>query len=101
MGIFQLKLNHELEDEVEKLDLLVGKRERRMAEQNNRMILGLNDYGVTIAVLDLLWGFIAENEKHSYVLLKSLLTGVEEKSYDHAKRYHLGIMESSDLHRAG
>ena len=54
MGIFQLKLNHELEDEVEKLDLLVGKRERRMAEQNNRMILGLNDYGVTIAVLDLL-----------------------------------------------
>lgn len=60
-----------------------------------------NDYGVTIAVLDLLWGFMAENEKHSYVLLKSLLIGVEEKSYDHAKRYHLGITESSDLHRAG
>lgn len=31
-----------------------------------------DDHGVTTAVLDFLPGFIAEDEKHSHVLLKSL-----------------------------
>lgn len=49
-----------------------------MAEQKEEF-WDFDNYEVTTAVLDLLSGFIAENKKHSHVLLKSLLTGFEEK----------------------
>lgn len=78
MWLSWLELNYDLEDKVEKLDLEVGKWEWRMAEQKEEF-WDFDNYEVTTAVLDLLSGFIAENKKHSHVLLKSLLTGFEEK----------------------
>ena len=53
-----------------------------MAEQKEEF-WGFVNYEVTAAVLDLLSGLRVENKKHGHVLLKSLLTGLEEKACGH------------------
>lgn len=71
-----------------------------MAEQKEEF-WNFDNYEVTTTVLDLLSGLIAEKKKHGHILLKSLLSRLEEKTCGHTNRNHLGIMESNDFYTFG